>query len=68
MPMYNLIEYNDHYSKTSGTSWKYCRDYPDSATLGDFINFNTNNAGSSSVKIKKDKQVKQTTTTQKMLK
>ena len=28
MPMYNLIEYNDNYSKTSGSLWQYCRDDP----------------------------------------
>ena len=26
IPMYNLIEDNDDYSKTSGILWKYCRD------------------------------------------
>ena len=26
MPMYNLIEYSDNYSKTSGNLWQYCRD------------------------------------------
>ena len=26
MPMYNLIEYSDNYSKTSGISWQQCRD------------------------------------------
>ena len=26
MPMYNLIEYNDSYSKTSGIFWQYYRD------------------------------------------
>ena len=26
MPMYNLTEYSDNYSKTSGILWKYCRD------------------------------------------
>ena len=26
MPMYNLIEYSDNYSKTSGTFWQYYRD------------------------------------------
>ena len=26
MPMYNLLEYSDNYSMTSGTSWNYCRD------------------------------------------
>ena len=28
MPMYNLIEYSDNYSKTSGTLWQYNRDEP----------------------------------------
>ena len=28
MPMYNLIEYNDNYSKTSGSLWQYYRDGP----------------------------------------
>ena len=26
MPMYNVIEYSDHYSKTSGSLWQYYRD------------------------------------------
>ena len=26
MPVYNLIEYSDHYSKTSGILWPYYRD------------------------------------------
>ena len=26
MPMYNLIEYGDNYSKTSGCLWQYYRD------------------------------------------
>ena len=28
VPMYNLIEYSDYYSKASGISLKYCRDVP----------------------------------------
>ena len=28
MPMYNLIEYRDNYSKTSGSLWKYCKYKP----------------------------------------
>ena len=28
MPMYNLIEYNNNYSKTSGSLWQYCKDIP----------------------------------------
>ena len=27
MPMYNLIEYSDNYSKTSGSLWQYCKEY-----------------------------------------
>ena len=28
MPMYNVIEYSDNYSKTSGSLWQYCKDIP----------------------------------------
>ena len=28
MPMYNLIEYSDNYSKTSESLWQYCEDGP----------------------------------------
>ena len=28
MPMYNLIEYSNNYSKTSGSLWQYCKDIP----------------------------------------
>ena len=28
MPMYNLIEYSDNYSKTSGILWQYSKDIP----------------------------------------
>ena len=28
MPMYNLIEYSDNYSKTSGNLWQYCKEIP----------------------------------------
>ena len=28
MPMYNLIEYSDSYSKTSGSLWQYYKDDP----------------------------------------
>ena len=28
MPMYNLIEYCDNYTKTSGSLWQYCLDIP----------------------------------------
>ena len=28
MPMYNLIEYSENYSKISGNLWQYYRDEP----------------------------------------
>ena len=28
MPMYNLIEHSDNYSKTSASLWQYYRDEP----------------------------------------
>ena len=28
MPMYNLIEYSDNYSQTSGSLWQYYKDEP----------------------------------------
>ena len=28
MPIYNLAEYDDNYSKTSGSLWQYCKDIP----------------------------------------
>ena len=28
MPMYNLIEYSDNYSKATGSLWQYCKDMP----------------------------------------
>ena len=38
MPMYNLIECSDNYSKTSGSLWQYCRDEPNN-NLADFESF-----------------------------
>ena len=32
MPMYNLVEYSKTYRKTTGSSWKYYRDEPNSDT------------------------------------
>ena len=28
MPMYNLIEYSDNYTKARGSLWQYCKDIP----------------------------------------
>ena len=43
MPMYNLIEYSDNYSKTSGSLWEYYKDGP---------NDNLTNSKSSKSKVK----------------
>ena len=44
MPMHNLIEYSDNYSKTSGSLWKYCKDISTVSNNGDIVNFNGANA------------------------
>ena len=38
MPMYNLIEYSDNYSETSGSLWQYYKDDPND-NLGDSESF-----------------------------
>ena len=40
MPMYNLIEYSNNYSKTSGSLWQYCKDIPAVNNNGDIVIFN----------------------------
>ena len=40
MPMYNLIEYSDNYSKSSGNLWKYCKEIPVVNDNGDIVDFN----------------------------
>ena len=51
MSMYNLKEYNDNYSKTSGGLWHYYRDEPflDNGAIADFP---ANDDNSSSFKFK----------------
>ena len=44
MPMYNLIEYNDNYSKTSEILWQYCRDEPAVYANGAITDFTEGNA------------------------
>ena len=44
MPMYNLIEYSDNYSKTSGSLWQYCKEIPAVDNDGDITDFNGANA------------------------
>ena len=44
MPMYNLIEYSDNYSKTSGSLWQYCKEIPAVNSEGNIVDFNKANA------------------------
>ena len=43
MPMYNLIEYSDNYSKRSGRLWQYCKDIPAVDNNNAIVNFAENN-------------------------
>ena len=43
MPMYNLIESSDNYSKTSGSLWQYCKDIPAVDYDNAIVNFTNNN-------------------------
>ena len=40
MPMYNLTEYSNNYSKTSGSLWQYCKDMPAVDDNNNIVNFN----------------------------
>ena len=43
MPMYNLIEYSDNYSKTSGSLWQYYRYDPnDNIVISESFKFKVN--------------------------
>ena len=44
MAMYNLIEYNNNYSKTSGNLWQYCKEIPAVDYAGNIADFNEANA------------------------
>ena len=44
MPMYNLIEYSDNYSKTSATVWQFWKEIPSADDNGDIADFNRANA------------------------
>ena len=43
MPMYNLIEYSDNYSKICGSLWQYCKDIPAVNDEGNIVVFNGTN-------------------------
>ena len=44
MPMYNLIEYIDNYSKTPVCLWQYCKEIPAVNDNGNIVDFNGANA------------------------
>ena len=44
MPMYNLIEYGENYSTTSGSLWQYCKEIPAVDNNCNITNFNGANA------------------------
>ena len=55
IPMYNLIEYSNNYSKTSGSLWEYDRDeqvLKGNGTVIDFPSDNSNNFVLFKIKIK----------------
>ena len=43
MPMYNLIEYSNNYSKTSGSVCQYCKDIPAVNNNNAIVDFTDNN-------------------------
>ena len=47
MPMYNLIEYSDNYSKTSASLWQYCKDIPAVNNNDAIVDFTDNNLNDS---------------------
>ena len=44
MLMYNLIEYSDNYSKTSGSLWQHCKEIPAVNNNGNIVDFDGANA------------------------
>ena len=49
--MYNLVDYSDNYSKSSGSLWIYYRDEPFSYANGAIDDFVVDNNNSASFKI-----------------
>ena len=52
MPMYNLVEYSDYYTKMSGSLWQYYRDEPFLNNNGTIADFPADNNDSTSFKFK----------------
>ena len=54
MPIYNLIEYSDNYSKTSGSLRQYCKDIPavnNNNAIADFTDSNLTDSFNFKVKM-----------------
>ena len=68
MPIHNLIEYSDNYSKTSGILWQYYKDELVLDDNGAITNFPANNDNSASFKLKQKEQTEQEMMAQKTLK
>ena len=45
MPIYNLIEYKENYSKISGSVWKYHKDEPPLNNADTIVNLDDDNTG-----------------------
>ena len=54
--MYNLMEYSDAYSKTSGSLWQYYRDEP-LDNNGNFTDFPDDNNNSASSNLNKNNRI-----------
>ena len=52
MLIYNLIEYNDNYSRASGILWEYYRDEPALVASNAITDFKADKATTDSFKIK----------------
>ena len=68
MPICNLIEYSDPYSKKSASLWQYYRDEPALDNNNNITEFPANNSSSTSFKFKQQITLRQETVAQKMLK
>ena len=44
MPMYDLVEYSNNYSKTSGSLWQYYKNVPAVNNNDNIVDFNKDNA------------------------
>ena len=53
MPMYNLIEYSDKYSKRSGSLWQCYRDGPSLTDASAIKNFHVDDNNSASLNLNK---------------